>query len=550
MANIHYPATTVDIPLRSANQGGAHLEGAMGVAVYNDDTNLFNRVLLAYRTNSCAGLRNTLSNGQIGDSGREPGHARVELLHYAWISEVALKAAGVDLFAESGNRLRAAGEYYANWNSGGNPAFIKSGTCYFDIYIQNSAHAPGTRFATVGPDFLHILHSAYVVRKGLTMPYLTPYRANQTDDFFTWVFRKAADSTTGTSLPGLVTPATVATTSVNDLTRVDIGGALPAGTVGFSGGTWTVSSSGLDIWSTANDNFTYVYKPLVGDAAMIARVTSVGNASAPMAGLVFRDSLAANAKMSMIVNFKGTGGTTIGVDGLGMSTRGATHNSHYTAWRYHPMGGVPYWVKIERLGNQVTSFSSPDGTNWSPSHTAWFTDLPSTCYLGLGVASRSSGTVTTATFTNVAITGASGGGFPAAGTYNLAVRTNGMRLDSFGRTANGSNCAIYADSGNNNQNWILSYVSSNVVKLQAAGGGLYLDGMGRTTDGSICGLYASSSNNNQRWTIIDAGGGYFKLKNVGTGKCLDIGASPWSNSDSVEQWPEGGSSNQQGQFVP
>ena len=551
MANVHYPAAGVEGALRSANQGGAHLEGSMGVAVYNDDTALFNKVVAAYRTNSCTGLRTTLSNGQIGDTGRDVGHARVELLHYAWISEVALKAAGVDLFTESNNRLLAAGEYFSNYNSGGNPAFIKSGTCYF-IFRMISGDAPGNRAATIGPDFLHILHSAYVVRKGLSMPYLTSYRANQTDDMFTWVFRKASDNTTGTSLPPVVTATPVATNNVSNLTRLDIGTFSPASTVSFSGGTWSVTSAGLDQWGPINSNekFTFVHAPVVGDAMMIARVANLGAASSPVAGLMFRESLALGARMAMIECFKGTAETTSGVDGLGISTRGAASNSHYKDTYFHPTANVPYWLKVERLGNQITLFSSADGTNWSPSHTSWYTGLASTGYIGLCVASRATGVSTTATFTNVSVSGLGGGGFPAAGTYNLAAKTNGMRLDSFGRTANGSNCAIYADSGNNNQNWILSYVSSNVVKLQAAGGGLYLDGMGRTANGSFCGLYASSSNNNQRWTIIDAGGGYFKLKNVGTGKCLDIGASPWANGDNVEQYGEGGSGNQQWQFVP
>jgi regulation of enolase protein 1 (concanavalin A-like superfamily) len=139
---------------------------------------------------------------------------------------------------------------------------------------------------------------------------------------------------------------------------------------------------------------------------------------------------------------------------------------------------------------------------------------------------------------------------PAPGTYKLRCRTNGIMLDSWGRTVNGSDCAIYlTDSGHVNQTWTLSYISSNVVKLRAVGGGLYLDGMGRTANGSICGLYRDGGSNNQRWTLIDVGGGYYKLKNVGTNICLDIGASPWANGDSVEQWGEGGSTNQQWQFV-
>lgn len=542
MANIHYPSTTVDIPLRSANQGAAHLEGGMGVAVYNDDVSLFNRVLNAYRNNACTGLRNTQSNGQIGDTGRDVGHARVELLHYAWISEVALKAAGVDLFAESNNRLLAAGEYFSNYNNGGSPAFIKSGSCYFDIFTQITSHAPGHRAATIGPDFLHILHSAYVVRKGLSMPYLTAYRANQTDDMFTWVFRKASDSSTGTSLPGIVTVTPAATNNVGNLTRVDIGGSLPASSVSYSSGTWSVTGGGADIWGGgASDSCAFAYTPVVGDATMIARVTGVGTASAPMAGLMFRETLAADSKMAMIVNFKGTAGTTAGVDGLGMSTRGATSNSHYTNARWHPQGGVPYWIKIERRGTRLTQFSSPDGTNWSPSHHAEFSTLAPTGYIGLCVASRANGTPTTATFTNVAVSGGL-----ADGTYRIRSRATGRYLDSWGSTTNGTPLYQYTSSTNNNQKWAL-VTSSGYSKLTAIGGGKTIDSLGVNGNGTAAGLWAASTSTNQQWTVVALGNGYYKIVNIANGYCLDTGGL---NADQapVQFWGSGGSNNQQWAF--
>lgn len=139
--------------------------------------------------------------------------------------------------------------------------------------------------------------------------------------------------------------------------------------------------------------------------------------------------------------------------------------------------------------------------------------------------------------------------FPAAGTYSLRSRTSTRMLDNMGRTTSGSNVGQWADGTSNNQRWVLSYVSSNVVKLRCVNGSLYLDGMGRTTNGSIVGQYASGTSNNQRWTIISVGSGYFKLKNVATGLCLDVGASPWANGDNVEQWSDGTSQNQHWQFV-
>lgn len=140
--------------------------------------------------------------------------------------------------------------------------------------------------------------------------------------------------------------------------------------------------------------------------------------------------------------------------------------------------------------------------------------------------------------------------FPSAGTYSLRSRvSSGHVLDNMGRTANGSTVGIYQDGSSTNQRWVLSFVSSSVVKLRCVSSGLYLDGMGRTSDGSLVGVWANGTSNNQRWNIISVGGGYYKLKNVATGLCLDVGASPWANGDSVEQWSDGSSQNQHWQFV-
>lgn len=141
------------------------------------------------------------------------------------------------------------------------------------------------------------------------------------------------------------------------------------------------------------------------------------------------------------------------------------------------------------------------------------------------------------------------GVFPAAGTYSLRNRTNALMLDNLGATADGANVGSWADGTSNNQRWVLSYISSNVVKLQCVTGSKWLDGLGRTTGGSLVGQWASGTSNNQRWTIISAGSGYFKLKNVATGLCLDVGASPYANGDIVEQWPDGTSQNQHWQFL-
>jgi hypothetical protein len=70
---------------------------------------------------------------------------------------------------------------------------------------------------------------------------------------------------------------------------------------------------------------------------------------------------------------------------------------------------MPYWVKIERRGLMITTYSSQDGTSWSPNVSCYYGNLPSTLYIGLFTVSGSSTATTTATFDNVAFTGGTGG---------------------------------------------------------------------------------------------------------------------------------------------
>jgi hypothetical protein len=203
-------------------------------------------------------------------------------------------------------------------------------------------------------------------------------------------------------------------------------------------------------------------------------------------------------------------------------------------------------------GSRDCTISTVDIRN-SSSHGIWLQTTYNTRINGGTVQSSNPCTVITAGSGNVISatcgSGGGGGGLPAAGTYSLRSRTAGTMLDTLGATTDGANVALWADGSSNNQRWVLSYVSSNVVKLQCVTGSKFLDGMGRTANGSFVGQWAGGSSNNQRWTIIDAGSGYFKLKNVATGLCLDVGASPYANGDVVEQWPDGSSQNQHWQFV-
>jgi hypothetical protein len=173
----------------------------------------------------------------------------------------------------------------------------------------------------------------------------------------------------------------------------DIGAPAIAGSASLSGTVYTVKASGADIYGNS-DQFHYVYKQLNGDGQIIARVTAVQNTNLrAKAGIMFRDSLAANAKFADIViapdrttSFQFRTTTGQGVSGANAANSPA-----------------PYWLKLVRVGNTITGYNSPDGTNWTQVGTTTFT-LATNAYVGLALTSHDNTQLNTSTFDNVSVT--------------------------------------------------------------------------------------------------------------------------------------------------
>jgi hypothetical protein len=116
-----------------------------------------------------------------------------------------------------------------------------------------------------------------------------------------------------------------------------------------------------------------------------------------------------------------------------------------------------YWLKLERIGNMISGYVSPDGTNWAATDVGRIdAPVPDTIYVGLVVSSAANGTLNTSTFSNVEITGGDGGApsvTPAAPAMLLASPGDGavaLRWQpSFGATSytvkRSTSCGPYSD---------------------------------------------------------------------------------------------------------
>lgn len=416
--NVYWWATTcpsVDTQGPS-NKGTLNMAAGLAIAAFCDDTAKFDKMIARFRTSASAGFPNMLPTGEMGETGRDQGHAYGNLVSTALFAEIAWKQ-GVDLYSELDNRLLACGEYYARNNVVTNTPYIAFGTT--DAFYWNNSGGTGGSYPANAMG-LWILRGAYNTRKGLSTPWMDKKIAQQVVYGDNFMFCKSADVSTATSPAALTLPSTTSVTT--GFSNVDIGTATPAGGGTYSGGTWTVQGGGTDIWTHGNDSGHFTYKQVTGDCAIIAKITSISNSAFnAKAGVMIRDSLSASAANRAWIAFRPDNA----FEGY---NHGWTEIYGGGNWETLPRNGagtqsvpsLPYWVKLERRGNTISTFLSQDGTSWAAGTVGVYNNMPSTAYLGLVVSSLNDGTLNTTTFSNVSITGGDGGGItPPAAPYNL-----------------------------------------------------------------------------------------------------------------------------------
>ncbi len=173
----------------------------------------------------------------------------------------------------------------------------------------------------------------------------------------------------------------------------DVGTGIAAGFASHASGVFSVSGAGT--LSGRNDTFHFVHQTLSGDGEIIARINSLQNTgTSSRVGVMIRDTLATNSRHV----FMGLTGTNAYRWVRRTSNNGTTSTTNSST------GTVPNtWVRLTRVGNVITAFKSSNGTNWTQvgSLNASF---PANCYVGLVVASGSTGTLNTSSFGQVTVT--------------------------------------------------------------------------------------------------------------------------------------------------
>ncbi|MGJ8641711.1 MAG: carbohydrate-binding protein [Opitutaceae bacterium] len=256
-----------------------------------------------------------------------------------------------------------------------------------------------------------LLHTAYVVRKGMRAPHLEKFLGYAPQNESSFCHLMETDGSTATA-PAAAVTSPAAVSSVTSLNSAYMGNTS-GGSESYNAGskTWTVSGNGSRMWYSAAPDYHFAYLPVTGDATIIAKLTGLsgGSTNDARAGLVFSENLTDSADMQAIVvtNPSGTDPQTHSF------RRGDVAHSHQgndgsRSYQSQSSPKIPYWLKIERIGNRVNCYSSPDGISWSCGESADYA-VGATAYFGLAVSSDQTNGQSTATFTDVRITGGDGG---------------------------------------------------------------------------------------------------------------------------------------------
>ena len=200
-------------------------------------------------------------------------------------------------------------------------------------------------------------------------------------------------------VPALVVAMTLWTAAARGQggwSSIDINAAT--GTTTLVSGVFTIEGDGAGTSGTA-DGFRFVYRPWTGDCEIVARVTSQTQTHDwARAGVMIRQSLDA---ASPFVQMDRNPGVPHGVEFQLRQTAGGQTESNYGGG----LNALPRWVRLRRVGNTVSGFQAPDiggrPGRWAQQGVNVTAPMSDPVYIGLGVSSHSTETLSRAAFDHV-----------------------------------------------------------------------------------------------------------------------------------------------------
>ena len=159
---------------------------------------------------------------------------------------------------------------------------------------------------------------------------------------------------------------------------------------------FSVQGAGADIWGNT-DAFHFLYKELTGDGEITARLTHLSDPhSLAKAGIMMRNTLSPSSQHAFFaINTSGTQSLQYREE-----ASGNTFNQQQGSVDLE----TPTWIKLSRLGNTISAYTSDNGQNWE------FWDeltlpMDQRIYVGMAANSHDTGQTLTAIFDNVQVYG-------------------------------------------------------------------------------------------------------------------------------------------------
>jgi regulation of enolase protein 1 (concanavalin A-like superfamily) len=176
------------------------------------------------------------------------------------------------------------------------------------------------------------------------------------------------------------------------LTRTAIGSPSPTGTLVASGGMYTLSGGGEDIWGTS-DSFEFAHRPHNGGVTLVVRVASQTNTHGwAKAGVMLRaDTSPSSPHVSLFQTPD---------NGVALQYRAVSGGT--TSHVAGPATRSPTWLRLDRSGDTFSGYSSDDGVNWRLVGAVAL-PLAAATLVGVAVTSHNSGTASQAEFTDLEV---------------------------------------------------------------------------------------------------------------------------------------------------
>ncbi len=174
---------------------------------------------------------------------------------------------------------------------------------------------------------------------------------------------------------------------------MDIGAVAAAGDADYVDDKFVVTGSGADIWDN-KDGFRFAFQTLKGDVEITAYIESLTKSDPWTKGaLMIRDDLSDSSTHAIMAL--------------------ASDNGEAFQWRpiagkasYHTPGNTtvvpPKWLKLIRIGNEFSGYTSEDGVLWDFIGRATI-NMSGQVYVGMAVTAHNNGALSTAVYSNVEI---------------------------------------------------------------------------------------------------------------------------------------------------